>query len=231
MLHSELTKRLYDLLNTSPLTLKQRIDKLVYDTRLGVNRECGSLTAILVEPAADAGRDSKAAAPVKAVAEPGHDTGFNWGPKSFAELKGVHPQLVSCATLALKRFSKVDFMCFDGTRTTAEQKHYVAIGTSQTMQSKHLIQKDCYGHAVDLVPVIGGVPKWDWQAIYEVAWAMDQAATQLGIANHIRWGGAWDRTLADFGGDVGKYYDESQAYIKRHPGKDFLDGPHFEWKD
>lgn len=157
---------------------------------------------------------------------PGTDTGFRWGPKSLKELTGVRKELVDCATLALTRFSTVDFTCFDGIRTLEEQKHYVAIGTSQTMQSKHLD-----GLAVDLVPMVGGIPKWDWNLIYEVAWAMDQAATHLGMAQHIRWGGAWDRTLADFGGDAHAYANEVQAYNQRHPGRDFIDGPHFEWKD
>ena len=172
--------------------------------------------------AAELATDGATAAPT--MSSP-FSTGFNWGPKSRNELAGVKAELANCATIALTRFSKVDFMCYDGIRSLEEQKHYVAIGTSKTMQSKHLD-----GLAVDLVPVVNGVPKWDWDRIYEVAWAMDQAATQLGIAKHIRWGGAWDRTLADFGGDAHAYMDEVQAYNKRHPGKDFIDGPHFEWK-
>src|SRR3546814_9290907 len=58
---------------------------------------------------------------------------------------------------------------------------------------------------------------------------MDQAATELGLASKIRWGGAWDRVLSDFGGSIDSYREECEAYAKRHPGKDFLDGPHFEW--
>src|SRR3546814_9111613 len=93
------------------------------------------------------------------------------------------------------------------------------------MKSKHLD-----GLAVDLVPWVGK-PVWEWDRIYPIAFAMDQAATALGLASKIRWGGAWDRVLSDFGGSIDSYRDECEAYAKRHPGKDFLDGPHFERSD
>lgn len=234
MLHSELTKRLYDLLGASPLPLSQRIDKIVQDTAGGVNREGGTLDAVITDhaPTSDAGKVSNtiATASDTAILQPGHDTGFKWGPKSLAELKGVHPRLALCATTALQRFSTVDFMCYDGLRTLAEQAHYVKIGTSQTLQSMHLPQKDGYGHAVDLVPVVGWIPKWDWLLIYSVAKAMWEAAHYYDIANHIRWGGAWDKMLSDFN-DTTDFRLAVQGYEQRHPGKDFIDGPHFEWRD
>jgi hypothetical protein len=58
---------------------------------------------------------------------------------------------------------------------------------------------------------------------------MDQAATQLGFAQHIRWGCAWDRVLSDFGGSPQAYLAEASAYAARHAGSDLLDAPHFEW--
>jgi peptidoglycan L-alanyl-D-glutamate endopeptidase CwlK len=155
---------------------------------------------------------------------PGAPTGFVWGKSSLAELKGVKRELVECSTLALTRFSKVDFRCHDGIRTIDEQRRHFKNGTTRTMKSKHLD-----GLAVDLVPIIGGVLKWDWDGCYEIAWAMDQAATHMGIARHVRWGGAWDRVLADYGNDRFAYKKEVQAYQNRHAGPDFIDGPHFEW--
>src|SRR3546814_17290907 len=83
------------------------------------------------------------------------------------------------------------------------------------------------GRAVDLVPWVGK-PVWEWDRIYPIAFAMDQAATELGLASKIRWGGAWDRVLSDFGGSIDSYREECEAYAKRHPGKACLDGPHFE---
>lgn len=156
------------------------------------------------------------------------ESGFKFGGKSNAELVGVLPIMVEVAELAL-RLSTQDFMIFDGLRTADEQRVLVAKGMSKTMNSKHLKQKDGYSHAFDAVPVVGSIPKWDWQLIYPVAYAVDQAATALGVADKIRWGGAWDRTLADFGGDVKAYEREVRLYCDRHPGKDFIDGPHFEW--
>lgn len=156
------------------------------------------------------------------------DSGFRFGSKSKAELVGVLPVLVDVADLAL-RLSTQDFMIFDGLRTPEEQKRLVAKGMSKTLNSKHLKQKDGYSHAFDAVPVVGSIPKWDWQLIFPVAFAVDRAATGLGVADKIRWGGAWDRTLADFGGDANAYEREVRLYCDRHPGKDFIDGPHFEW--
>lgn len=156
------------------------------------------------------------------------DSGFKLGSKSKAELVGVLPAMVEVAELAL-RLSTQDFMIFDGLRTPEEQKTLVAKGMSKTLNSKHMEQGDGFSHAFDAVPVVGTIPKWDWELIWPVAYAVDQAATKLGCAHRIRWGGAWDRTLADFGGDANAYERETELYASRHPGKDFLDGPHFEW--
>lgn len=166
--------------------------------------------------------------PVTSVPDVDRDSGFRFGSKSRTELNGVLPIMVRVAELAL-RYSTQDFMIFDGLRTPEEQKKLVARGVSKTLNSKHLMQWDGYSHAFDAVPVVGTIPKWDWELSYPVAFAVDQAATELGVANKIRWGGAWDRTLADFGGRVDAYERVVREYCERHPGKDFIDGPHFEW--
>lgn len=150
-------------------------------------------------------------------------TRFTFGAKSRKELEGVDPRLVECATIALKYFTTVDFRVFDGLRTVEEQREYVRRGTSKTMNSKHL-----EGKALDLVPIIGGVLKWDWDGCAAIAFAMDQAATYMGIADKIVWGGAWDRTLAEYGGTAEAYLEQVAAYRHRKLGPDFVDGPHFE---
>lgn len=152
-------------------------------------------------------------------------TGFTWSDRSKRELEGVRRELVETASLALMKYSTIDFMCFDGLRTQEEQARHVRNGVSKTMNSKHLT-----GDAVDLVPIIGGVPVWDWDGCHQIARAMDLAATELGYANRIVWGGAWDRTLAQFGGDTEAYAQEVQNWRKRNPGRTFVDGPHFEWR-
>lgn len=152
-------------------------------------------------------------------------SGFKFGAASLKELEGVKVELVLCVRRALE-LSTQDFCVYDGLRTAKEQAAHVKNGTSKTMQSKHL-----QGLAVDLVPWINGGPKWDWDGCYKIAWAMDQAATEQGIAHKIRWGGAWDRRLSDYGNDAQAYVNEVRDYTQRHEGKDFIDGPHFEWAD
>src|SRR3546814_6941737 len=77
-----------------------------------------------------------------------------------------------------------DFTVFDGIRSVKEQQQHVANGTSQTMKSKHLD-----GLAVDLVPWVGK-PVWEWDRIYPIAFAMDQAGNESGLESKNRWGGA-----------------------------------------
>lgn len=147
---------------------------------------------------------------------------FVFGARSEAELKGVNPTLVAVTRRALV-LSTVDFGVYDGIRTVAEQRAHVAAGNSKTMASKHLD-----GLAVDLVPFIGGRYVWDWNGCYSIALAMDKAATEMGVADRITWGGAWDRRLSDYGNDPAAYRREVDAYKARHAGPDFIDGPHFE---
>jgi peptidoglycan L-alanyl-D-glutamate endopeptidase CwlK len=162
-------------------------------------------------------------APVKQPERPAQsDSGFKFGKGSLRELEGVDNRLVLVTQLAL-RHSTQDFVVYDGLRTVREQQLHVKSGTSRTMNSKHL-----QGLAVDLVPWIQGKPVWDWNGCYKIAMAMDQAATELGFAHLITWGGAWDRKLSDFGGDASAFRKEVEHYRVRHAGKDFIDGPHFE---
>jgi peptidoglycan L-alanyl-D-glutamate endopeptidase CwlK len=153
---------------------------------------------------------------------------FKLSQLSLNNLAHVKPQIVDCVKLAITK-TLTDFRVQQGERTLAEQKAAVAAGNSRTMHSKHLRQADGFVWAVDLVCIVDGKVSWEFNRYAAIALAMDQAATQLGIASHIRWGCAWDRVLADFGGDVHSYLDEAKAYAARHPGSDLLDAPHFEW--
>jgi peptidoglycan L-alanyl-D-glutamate endopeptidase CwlK len=153
---------------------------------------------------------------------------FKFGSVSTHRLRSLHKPLRDCAELAIE-LSRVDFAVYETLRTQRRQRELVLAKMSRTMNSKHLPDKSGYARAVDLVPVIDGKLKWDWDGCYEIACAMDAAATQLGHAAQVRWGGAWDRVLADFGGDMSQYRAEVEAYKIRHAGSDFIDGPHFEW--
>lgn len=150
---------------------------------------------------------------------------FTLGAGSRAELAGVHPRLVAVVERAIT-LTSVDFTVHDGLRTEAEQRKLVARGASKTMNSKHRHQADGYGHAVDLVPFVGGKLRWEWPLIYPIADAVDRAATELGVA--LRWGGVWDKAMSAIGGTPEKLKAEVAAYCARHPGPDFIDGPHYE---
>lgn len=154
---------------------------------------------------------------------------FTLGPKSIAELKGVHPLLVECVHRALAR-SVVDFGVHDGLRTPTEQREYVRTGVSTTMNSMHLPQRDGFSHAVDLVPYINSKLRWEWDPIYRIAAAMHSAAKELKLP--LRWGGVWDKRFPhDFAGSVGDMKYQVEAYVGRRKAagrRAFIDGPHFE---
>lgn len=153
---------------------------------------------------------------------------FHFGQASRKELAGVHPRLVAFAERVLI-LSPDDFAVHDGLRTEAEQREYVRTGVSQTMESLHRKQPDGYGHAVDLVPVINGVKRWEWPPIYRIAAAASIAATELGLG--IRWGGAWVQIRGIAHPTAKSMEDLVEAYgaRKRAAGKkSFPDGPHYE---
>ncbi|UGL62757.1 endolysin [Xanthomonas phage FMYAK-P1] len=155
---------------------------------------------------------------------------FVLGTKSRANLRGVHPQLVKVVERAIQ-VTSVDFQVFEGLRTRERQAVLVARGASQTMDSRHLPGRDGLGHAVDLVPLIDfdgdgkAELRWDWSLCYTVAKAVRLASLELNVP--IRWGGVWDRALADLADPE----DEVAEYVGRRKAqgkKAFLDGPHFE---
>lgn len=155
---------------------------------------------------------------------------YSFGVSSLKELSGVHPKLVEVATLAVSR-STQDFRVHDGVRTAAEQHRMVATGASTTTNSKHLIQPDGFGHAVDCVPYLNSKLRWEWPLIYPVAAAMQDAGRSLGVK--LRWGGVWDVCLNDLPLGAIALEKSVARYVahrrKLYPRKAvFIDGPHFE---
>lgn len=147
---------------------------------------------------------------------------FVLGARSKAELVGVHPDLVRVVEKAIQ-ITTQDFGVHDGLRTMREQEQYIAKGASRTRNSKHLKQPDGFGHAVDLVPYINGKLRWEWGAIWPIARAVRMASAEQKVS--LVWGGVWDRRLGDL--DL-VLEDAVEDYCKRHPGPDFLDGPHYQ---
>lgn len=150
---------------------------------------------------------------------------YSLGKRSLAKLEGVHPALVAVVHDAIALTSQ-DFAVTDGLRTLEQQKTLLLAGATKTLNSKHRKQRDGYGHAVDLVPFIDGSPRWEWEPIWNVACAIDAAATASGV--RLVWGAVWDRTLMDIGGSPAALQAAVDAYKVRHPGPDFLDGPHYQ---
>jgi peptidoglycan L-alanyl-D-glutamate endopeptidase CwlK len=145
---------------------------------------------------------------------------FKLGSKSLHELDGVHPDLVAVTKRAIE-LTVQDFAVHDGIRTLDEQKKLVASGASQTLDSRHIT-----GHAVDLVPVINGKLRWEWDPIYKIADAVRLAARELGIP--IRWGGAWDISLTTSTDSPEDLVADYSARRRQAGKKAFIDGPHFE---
>ena len=154
---------------------------------------------------------------------------YSLGVRSRAELKGVHPDLVKVVVRAI-RLTSQDFTVHDGLRSLAEQRRYVKKGVSKTLKSKHLKQPDSHGHAVDLVPYINGKLRWEWGPIYEIAYAVNVAAREFGVA--LRWGGCWDLRFDDLELKDAKGAQRAvNQYVARRRAKRrraFIDGPHFE---
>ncbi len=148
------------------------------------------------------------------------------GKSSLKNLEGVHPDLVWIVQYAI-RTTKQDFTVTDGIRTIDEQAEYVRRGVSQTMRSKHLIQSDGFGHAVDLVPWINGQARWELEACYKIMEAMRRASWEPECL--LRWGGAWVRLYNETPLCAPDKLVEAYVKRKRQVGKPaFIDGPHYE---
>ncbi|MFN4288900.1 MAG: M15 family metallopeptidase [Brevundimonas sp.] len=155
-------------------------------------------------------------------------SGFVLGSGSRAKLSGVHPRLIAVVERAIA-LTPQDFTVQDGVRTEAQQRALVQRGASKTMNSKHRVQADGYGHAVDLVPWVNGQPRWEWPLIWPIAAAMHQAARELNVA--LTWGGVWDRPFGDLDGSPEGLERAVAAYVARRRAlgqSAFIDGPHYE---
>lgn len=150
---------------------------------------------------------------------------FQPGPKSQKELLGVHPYLVAVVHRCFD-ISPIDFAVHDGLRTPEEQAEYLRTGVTKTLNSKHLKQADGFGHAVDLVPYVNGKLRWEWGPIYILTLAFRQACVETHL--DATWGAIWDRKVHDLPDTDEGLRAAVKEYCDRHPGPDFLDGPHFQ---
>jgi peptidoglycan L-alanyl-D-glutamate endopeptidase CwlK len=119
---------------------------------------------------------------------------------SEGKLIGVHPDLVKLVREAVATCEQ-PFIVFEGVRTVERERSLIAKGVSalkDPFRCRHVPTNDPkYGlvsHAVDLVPLINGQPKWSWPEIYPIARAMKAASSKLHIS--LEWGGDW-KTIKD----------------------------------
>jgi len=123
---------------------------------------------------------------------------FALSQRSLDRLKGVHPDLVRVVKRAIK-ITPLDFGIAEGKRDLETQKRYVAEGKSQTMDSKHLAQRDGFSHAVDLYVLVANKSTSEYEYFRKVIQAMFTAAIEEDV--QIEAGGLW---------------------------RDFIDSPHFQ---
>lgn len=149
---------------------------------------------------------------------------FHLGTRSEENLVGIDPDLVKCVRRAIATTSE-DFGVFEGMRSLERQRELVKSGASRTLDSYHLT-----GHAVDLVPYVGGRLQWQMPLCIQVALAVRDAAMTFDVA--ITWGAVWDRRLRDLDPtDLAEEIDEYIARYKLKHGpkkKPLIDGPHFQ---
>lgn len=104
--------------------------------------------------------------------------------RSRKSMKGIHHHLVAVIERAIE-ITPVDFVVIEGLRTPERQAKLVEAGASQTHRSRHLT-----GHAFDVAAWVDGQVRWDWPLYEQIADAVKDAASELGVP--IEWGGDWE---------------------------------------
>ena len=115
---------------------------------------------------------------------------FKFSKKSLEKINNIkfHPKLRLLLNEAIKT-TPIDFTVLETVRTIAQQKIYVAKGTSKTMKSRHIpsINKSGLCEAFDIAPY-----PIDWNNIkrfIQLSQHIKRVAQRLNIA--INYGGDW----------------------------------------
>jgi peptidoglycan L-alanyl-D-glutamate endopeptidase CwlK len=162
---------------------------------------------------------------------------FSLSPRSRGNMAGLHPDLVRIVEGAIVTTS-VDFGITAPCVRTAEEQHMLYLrGVSQKdgykNKSNHQPWADGLGHAVDLTPYLDGNPILDdsaWKLYPAVASAMSRSAAALGLSGRLTWGGNWLEPMGKYGSSPDDMTAAMERYKRIHPGPDWLDGPHFEFR-
>lgn len=109
--------------------------------------------------------------------------------RTLKNLEGVHPNLIKVIMRAYQITDQDFGVVAKAVRTQDEQDALFRQGrygnpgpvVTWTTKSKHIIQKDGYGHAVDLTAFVGPDISWDFELYPPIIKACKIAAGELGI--------------------------------------------------
>ncbi len=122
---------------------------------------------------------------------------FVLDPHSEQRLSGVHPDLVRVVRQCVEDWAlPFRFGISQGLRTPEMEAKYVASGRSQTMNSRHLPDKNGVCYAIDVCALLPPDNEvcWTWHLYEQIADAMKIAADKCAVP--VIWGGSW-LTLKD----------------------------------
>lgn len=101
-------------------------------------------------------------------------------------LVGVDARLVQLAE-RLAEVSPIQFKITEGVRSLERQKALYADKKTKTLKSKHLI-----GHAIDVVPIVGGKVSWEWKHFTPLIRTAKKVSVQLGTPMKFGYDWGWD---------------------------------------
>lgn len=131
------------------------------------------------------------------------DKGYSFSDRSLANMNGLHPDLLEVLEHAIVN-APYDFTVIEGLRTLTRQKALFDAKKSLTMNSKHLVQKDGFGHAFDLGYIFNNRLDERYTTYEMLNDHLQEVANSLGVK--LKWGGTF----------------------KRANGKPFVDAGHWE---
>lgn len=111
-------------------------------------------------------------------------------------LVGVDARLVQLAE-RLAQISPIPFMITEGVRSYERQRQLYLAGKTRTMQSKHL-----RGRAIDIVPLVGGKPKWDWKLYAPLIACAKEIARENNLRMEFGYDWGWDAPHMELQDDV-----------------------------
>lgn len=114
---------------------------------------------------------------------------FKLSKNSIKNIKGVDGKLIEIIELALA-ISRIDFgiPMYGGLRTEKQQHTLFAEGKSKA-DGRYRKSKHQSGEAFDVFAYVDGKATWDLLYMSQVACAILEAASHLGVK--LKWGGHW----------------------------------------